>query len=300
MTTDRSKLRRLQQEVEMLQKYPSGEVAGILMWDLSQHVFCVQPEAVKQHIDLMEATLDHGGVDNSRELVEELQFPHWYESSGTWKYQLLRYLQRVDMDTLREDLHKFWQRCGHLKPPLELVTLAAKGPAKFYPVDDGEGGVEVFTDNASAHEYLHLEEGRRMLRCTSTMELGYDAIHAPGERRPPPPQPPAAAAAAAMARAYDAGAGPSGTGPSAREAPSERRETPTRGNLVRQVRSPTPDASSECSDWSTVEAASNPASTSLVADLTEGKSKNLKEAIGLAYEGVVSAGEGDLSASEVI
>ncbi|KAK3245311.1 hypothetical protein CYMTET_45118 [Cymbomonas tetramitiformis] len=153
MTTDRSKLRRLQQEVEMLQKYLSGEVAGILMWHLSQHVFCVQPEAVKQHIDLMEATLDHGGVDNNRELVEELQFPHRYESSGTWKYQILRYLERVDMDTLREDLHKFWQRCGHLKPPLELVTLAAKGPAKFYPVDDGEGGGEVFTDNASAHEY---------------------------------------------------------------------------------------------------------------------------------------------------
>eukprot|EP00854_Cymbomonas_tetramitiformis_P034390 gene34390-biopygen28468 len=68
MTTDRSKLRRLQQEVEMLQKYPSGEVAGILIWDRGQRVFCVQPEAVKQHIDLMEATLDHGGFDNSREL----------------------------------------------------------------------------------------------------------------------------------------------------------------------------------------------------------------------------------------
>ncbi|KAK3236479.1 hypothetical protein CYMTET_53367 [Cymbomonas tetramitiformis] len=151
MTTCRSKLRRLQQEVEMLQRYPSGEVAGILMWNRSQRVFCVQPEAVKQHIDLMEATLEHGGVDNSRELVEELQFPHWYESSGTWRYQILRYLQRVDMDTLREDLHKFWQRCGHLKPPLEPVTLAAKGPTKFYPVDDGEGGGEVFIDNASAH-----------------------------------------------------------------------------------------------------------------------------------------------------
>ncbi|KAK3287663.1 hypothetical protein CYMTET_4845 [Cymbomonas tetramitiformis] len=163
------------------------------------------------------------------------------------------------MDTLREDLHKFWQRCGHLKPPLELVTLAAKGPAKFYPVDDGEGGGELFTDNASAHEYLHLEEGRRMIRCTSTIELGYDAIHAPGKRMPPPPQPPAAAA---MTRAYGAGAGPSGAGPSAQEAPSERRETPTHGNLARQVRSPTPDTSSECSDRSTIEAASSPASTS--------------------------------------
>ncbi|KAK3238932.1 hypothetical protein CYMTET_51101 [Cymbomonas tetramitiformis] len=156
-TVDNSKLKRLQMEVEAMQKYPSGEVAGTLMWDLSQWGFRVQPEAVTKYIVLMDATLDHGGVYNSTELLEELQFPHWYESSGTWKYQLLRYLQRVDMEAMRNELHQSWQRCGHSRPPLELVELKAKGPVKFYPVDDGEGGGAVFTDNASAQEYLHLD-----------------------------------------------------------------------------------------------------------------------------------------------
>ncbi|KAK3240828.1 hypothetical protein CYMTET_49362 [Cymbomonas tetramitiformis] len=175
-TVDNSKLKRLQMEVEAMQKYPSGEVVGTLTWYLSQWGFCVQPEAVSKYIDLMDATLDNGGVYNSTELLEELQFPHWYESTGTWKYQLLRYLRRVDMEAMRNELHPSWQRCGHLRPPLELVELKAKGPVKFYPVDDGEGGGAVFTDNASAQEYLHLDEGRRMLRCTTTMELGARGI----------------------------------------------------------------------------------------------------------------------------
>ncbi|KAK3288114.1 hypothetical protein CYMTET_4419 [Cymbomonas tetramitiformis] len=109
-TVDNSKLKRLHMEVEAMQKYPSGEVAGTLMWDLSQWGFCVQPEAVTKYIDLMEANLDHGGVYNSTELLDELQFPHWYESTGTWKYQLLRYLQPVDMEAMRDELHQSWQR----------------------------------------------------------------------------------------------------------------------------------------------------------------------------------------------
>ncbi|KAK3247647.1 hypothetical protein CYMTET_42856 [Cymbomonas tetramitiformis] len=92
--------------------------------DFSEHG---HPESATQYIDLMDATLDHGGVFNSRELE---------------------------------------------KSPLELVKLEAREPTKFYPVDDGLGGGAVFTDNASAQEYLHLEEGRRMLRCAGTEELG--------------------------------------------------------------------------------------------------------------------------------
>ncbi|KAK3252658.1 hypothetical protein CYMTET_38056 [Cymbomonas tetramitiformis] len=86
-----------------------------------------------------------------------------------------------------------------------------------------------------------------MLRCTTSVELGYDAIDAPGERRSPPPQP--RAATAAVARASSAEAGPSGAGPSAQEASTY--DTP-----ARQARPPSP--SSECSDWSTIDAASKP------------------------------------------
>ncbi|KAK3233909.1 hypothetical protein CYMTET_55824 [Cymbomonas tetramitiformis] len=63
------------------------------------------------------------------------------------------------MMEFREELYQSWVKCGQDKPPLELVKLEAKGPIKFYPVDDGLGGGAVFTDNASAQEYLHLEEG---------------------------------------------------------------------------------------------------------------------------------------------
>ncbi|KAK3284843.1 hypothetical protein CYMTET_7526 [Cymbomonas tetramitiformis] len=62
------------------------------------------------------------------------------------------------MDALREGLYRSWERCGQQKPPLlELVKLEASS-VKFYLVDDGVGGGAVFTDNASAQEYLHLEE----------------------------------------------------------------------------------------------------------------------------------------------
>ncbi|KAK3253277.1 hypothetical protein CYMTET_37463, partial [Cymbomonas tetramitiformis] len=170
---DNSKLRMLQDKVKELQKYPSGEVTGILMWDLSKRVFCVQPESATQYIDLMQSTLDHAAVYNSEELLQELQFPHWYESAGVWEYQLLRYLQPVDMPLLRDGLYQAWLRDGQNRPPLELVKLEPK-PVKFYPVDDGLGGGKVFADNASAQEYLHLGEGRKMLRRDDTRESGRD------------------------------------------------------------------------------------------------------------------------------
>ncbi|KAK3273590.1 hypothetical protein CYMTET_18178 [Cymbomonas tetramitiformis] len=155
---DHSQLKRLQSEVEALQKYPSGEVTGTLM-----------------------------------------------------------YLKPVDMVEFREGLYQSWvMKGGQDQPPLELVKLEAKGPIKFYSVDDGLGGGAVFTDNASAQEYLHLEEGRRMLRRADTEELGYAAIDAPGRRRSPPPL--RKTATAAVAGASSAGAGPSGTKSSVREA----------------------------------------------------------------------------------
>ncbi|KAK3282955.1 hypothetical protein CYMTET_9335 [Cymbomonas tetramitiformis] len=229
---DRSQLISLQSKVEALQKYPSGEVTGTLMWDLSKRVFCVQPESATQYIDLMEATLDHGAVFNSRDLMQELQFPDWYESAGVWEYQLLRYLQPVDMSEFREGLDRSWEMHGQERPPLELFKLEAKRPIKFYPVDDGLGGGAVFADNASAQEYLHLGEGRKMLRCADTKELGLAAIDAPGSRRSPPPPPQRRAATATGAGTSSAGAGPSGT-------KSPVREALTCGTLARLPQSPT-------------------------------------------------------------
>ncbi|KAK3271288.1 hypothetical protein CYMTET_20351 [Cymbomonas tetramitiformis] len=135
---DTSKLKVLQNKVQALQKYPSGEVTGTLMWDLTKHVFCVRPDTAAQYIDLMEATLDHAAVYNSEELLQELQFPHWYEHAGEWEYQLLRYLQPVDTETLRDGIYDAWQRHGQDRLPLELVQLDPN--SKYYPVEDGHGG----------------------------------------------------------------------------------------------------------------------------------------------------------------
>ncbi|KAK3236448.1 hypothetical protein CYMTET_53416 [Cymbomonas tetramitiformis] len=118
------------------------------------------------------------------------------------------------MPLLRDGLYQAWLRDGQNRPPLELVKLESK-PIKFYPVDDGFGGGKVFADNASAQEYLHLGEGRKMLRRADTRESGLDAIGADGRRRSLPPQaqrrsppPSAIAAEAGPSRAI---AGPSRT-----------------------------------------------------------------------------------------
>ncbi|KAK3265700.1 hypothetical protein CYMTET_25637 [Cymbomonas tetramitiformis] len=240
---DTSRLKMLQNKVQALQKYPSGEVTGTLMWDLKKRVFCVQPDTAAQYIDLMQSTLDHASVYNSEELLQELQFPHWYEHAGVWEYQLLRYLQPVDMELLREGIYEAWRRNGQDRLPLELVQLEPN--SKFCPVEDGlGGGGRVFADNASAQEYLHLGEGRKMLKCAGTRESGLAAIRADAVRRPPPPQ---AKRRVPLPSAPAAGAGPSRAtaGPSrARSLDRERlalSRSPPRGA---PMGSPTPSPTS--------------------------------------------------------
>ncbi|KAK3284417.1 hypothetical protein CYMTET_7918 [Cymbomonas tetramitiformis] len=163
MMLNTSRLKMLQNKVQALQKYPSGEVTGTLMWDLKKRVVCVQPDTAAQ------------------------------------------YLQPVDMEPLRDGIYDSWQRHGQDRLPLELVQLEPN--SKFYPVEDGlGGGGRVFADNASAQEYLHLGEGRKMLKCAGTRESGLAAIRADAVRRPPPPQ---AKRRASSPSAPAAGAGPS-------------------------------------------------------------------------------------------
>ncbi|KAK3234067.1 hypothetical protein CYMTET_55670 [Cymbomonas tetramitiformis] len=177
-----SKLKRLQMEVEAMQKYPSGEVAGTLVWDLSQWGLCVQPEAVTKYIDLMEATLDHGGVYNSTQLLNELQYSHLYESTGTWKYQLLRYLQRVDMmEAMRDELHQSWQRCGHLRPPLDLVELIEGKRAGHHHLGHQQQKWPELLVPGLVHPVLGLQrKGRRLVtdarNLKGAVELAYEGL----------------------------------------------------------------------------------------------------------------------------
>ncbi|KAK3249806.1 hypothetical protein CYMTET_40782 [Cymbomonas tetramitiformis] len=174
---DFTPIQKLQDKVQALLKYPSGEVTGTLMWDLRENAFCVQPSTATQYLDLMGCTLEHAFVCNGEELLQELQLPHWYESTGVWQYRLLRYLCPVDVESLSNGIFQQYVRHGQEGPPLELVSLDSN--AKYYPVEDGLGGHgRVFSENAAAQEYIQLGEMRRMLKSVSTEQQGYDAIEA--------------------------------------------------------------------------------------------------------------------------
>ncbi|KAK3250220.1 hypothetical protein CYMTET_40397 [Cymbomonas tetramitiformis] len=234
-------IKKLQDKVQALLTYPSGEVTGTLMWDLEKRAFCVQPNTATQYLDLMHCTLDHAAVFNGEELLQELQLPHWYESTGVWAYQLLRYLHPVDMESLTDGIYEDWCRHGQERLPLELVPLDSN--AKFYPVEDGLGGPgRLFASNAAAQEYLRLGESRRMLKTVNSEQEGYTAIRAGAARRPPPPhstqvtkrvtaRPSAPAAEAGPSRAT---AGPSRARSLSRERLARSKSPP------RAVHSPTP------------------------------------------------------------
>ncbi|KAK3252669.1 hypothetical protein CYMTET_38050 [Cymbomonas tetramitiformis] len=236
---DLSMLQKLQDKVQALLTYPSGEVTGTLMWDLEKRAFCVQPSMATQYLDLMRCTLDHAFVFNGEELLRELQLPHWYESTGVWAYQLLRYLCPVDVESLTDGIFQRWARHGQDWLPLELVSLGSN--TRYYPVEDGLGGPgRVFAENAAAQEYLRLGESRKMLKCVNTEQEGYAAIRADAARRPPPPhnsivtkrtptQPPAPAAGAGPSRAT--------AGPSRATAGPSRARSLSPGRLARS-RSP--------------------------------------------------------------
>ncbi|KAK3273280.1 hypothetical protein CYMTET_18486 [Cymbomonas tetramitiformis] len=179
-------IQRLQHMLQELFTYPSGEVAGTLMWDRKERVLCVQPSTATQQLELLRCTLDHARVFNSEELLGELQLPHWYESTGVWTYQLLRYLSPVDMESLSAGILRQYNLYGSLAPPLELIVLGSS--TKYYPVGDGLGGDgKVFSQNAAAQEYLRLGEMRKMLKASNTRREGQLALNADAQRRPPPP-----------------------------------------------------------------------------------------------------------------
>ncbi|KAK3234765.1 hypothetical protein CYMTET_54988 [Cymbomonas tetramitiformis] len=261
---DYNPIQRLQSTLQSLLKYPSGEVTGTLMWDLRKRVFCVQPSAATQQLDLLHCTLSHVRVSNREEVLDELQLPHWYESTGVWTYQLLRYLCPVDIEALSDGILRQYARHGGERPPLELVF--SDSSTKYYPVGDGLGGPgRVFSENAAAQEYLRLGEMRKMLKSVDTRQQGHQALYADAKRRPPPSndmahlrltkrapaRPPVPAAVAGPSRAAavpsQAVAGPSqaAAGPSRARSASD---SPPRSSRVRAFQAlkhgPTPSPAS--------------------------------------------------------
>ncbi|KAK3250306.1 hypothetical protein CYMTET_40307, partial [Cymbomonas tetramitiformis] len=161
----------VQESVSAQQVYPTGAVTGTLMWDRRGRQFCVLSEKTKAHWELMESLVRHTEGSNERmapmgSVSGEFQLPFYYEKDQRWRYQPLKYIQKVDVMNLRARLKLKYDEvlAGRQSAPLLALSDVTCKVEKFYPVTDGEGGHgEVFDTNAAAQEFLHLGEGRIML-----------------------------------------------------------------------------------------------------------------------------------------
>ncbi|KAK3235224.1 hypothetical protein CYMTET_54551 [Cymbomonas tetramitiformis] len=165
----------VQEALSAQQVYPTGVVTGTLMWDRRAHQFCVLSEKTRVQWELMEKMVRHtmaGSVSMSPmgRVTGEFQLPFYYEGDQRWRYQPLKYVQKVDIANLRARLKVKYDEVVAGKQAIPLLTLSGVTckVGKFYPVTDGEGGDgEVFNTNAAALEFLHLGEGRVMLSASS-------------------------------------------------------------------------------------------------------------------------------------
>ncbi|KAK3274404.1 hypothetical protein CYMTET_17415 [Cymbomonas tetramitiformis] len=157
----------VQESLNAQQVYPTGVVTGVLMWDRMARQFCVLSEKTRVQWELMEKMVRHtmagsASMSPMGKVTGEFQLPFYYEKDQRWRYQPLKYVQRVDVADLR----------ARLKVKYDEV-------------------VAVFSNNAAALEYLHLGESRVMLAACKTEDKARDALDTYGTRRDPAPRPPA-------------------------------------------------------------------------------------------------------------
>ncbi|KAK3256624.1 hypothetical protein CYMTET_34241 [Cymbomonas tetramitiformis] len=105
---------------------------------MQKHEFCVQTDAVAAHLKLVEAAVEHTEVTCHENMVAELQMPFYYENNERWEYQVLKYIEDVDLMELRKRLHKKYGGviAGTLKAPrLTLADMTCK-VNEVYPITD--------------------------------------------------------------------------------------------------------------------------------------------------------------------
>ncbi|KAK3240567.1 hypothetical protein CYMTET_49599 [Cymbomonas tetramitiformis] len=163
----------VQEALSAQQVYPTGVVTDTLMWDRKVHQFCVLSEKTRVHWELMEMMVRHTMGDGARvspmgSVTGEFQLPFYYEKDQCWRYQPLKYVQKVDVANLRARLKMKYDEvvAGERTIPLLALADVTCKVEKFYPVTDGKGGHgEVFNTNAAAQEFLHLVGGRQGDAC---------------------------------------------------------------------------------------------------------------------------------------
>ncbi|KAK3275675.1 hypothetical protein CYMTET_16208 [Cymbomonas tetramitiformis] len=100
----------VQETLNAQQVYPTGAVAGTLMWDRKGHQFCVLSEKTGVQWELMEMMVRHtmgGGTHMAPmgSVTGEFQLPfYYYEKDQRWSYQPLKCVQKVDVVSLRARL----------------------------------------------------------------------------------------------------------------------------------------------------------------------------------------------------
>eukprot|EP00854_Cymbomonas_tetramitiformis_P004082 gene4082-5058_t len=170
---------QLQNALVHVQKLPSGLMMGSLMWDTEMCTFAVLPNSTSNTMDIVIAALKRVGVDDDgiREALGDIQIPVYYEENSQYRYQCFKYLDAVDLITLRAELQLEWEavRQGTRDAPaLILVRPTTKRNGKCYPVTDGGGGPGVvYRDHRAAYEHLGLDVGSEMLGAQTNLSQAY-------------------------------------------------------------------------------------------------------------------------------
>ncbi|KAK3288007.1 hypothetical protein CYMTET_4513 [Cymbomonas tetramitiformis] len=182
---------QLQNALVHVQKLPSGLMMGSLMWDTEMCTFAVLPNSTSNTMDIVIAALKRVGVDDDgiREALGDIQIPVYYEENSQYRYQCFKYLDAVDLITLRAELQLEWEavRQGTRDAPaLILVRPTTKRNGKCYPVTDGGGGPGVvYRDHRAAYEHLGLDVGSEMLGAQTNLSQAYQVLEDHSKRRDP-------------------------------------------------------------------------------------------------------------------
>ncbi|KAK3269858.1 hypothetical protein CYMTET_21717 [Cymbomonas tetramitiformis] len=130
--------------------------------------FCVLSEKTKAHWELMESLVRHTEGSNERmapmgSVSGEFQLPFYYKKDQRWRYQPLKYIQKVDVMNLKLKYDEVL--AGRQTAPLLALSDLTCKVERFYPVTDGEGG-----------------HGLRVTRVTSWTAMGPGEHHQLGHQ----------------------------------------------------------------------------------------------------------------------
>ena len=89
--------------------------------------FAVLPNSTSNTMDIAIAALKRVGVDDDgiREALGDIQIPVYYEENSQYRYQCYKYLDNVDLTTLRAKLRRKWESVSQGTSDAPALILAS-------------------------------------------------------------------------------------------------------------------------------------------------------------------------------